>query len=129
MFMKSLSPKLTATVATATIVTAFMIAALTCSPTVPKNGGSDYTPPISAATDFVAPNVAAPRASAPTILHPVLRIGGKESPDVYLQSLDIQVEAAGNVAYTRHTMVFKNRTDRILEGELTFPLPDGRSVT
>jgi hypothetical protein len=26
-------------------------------------------------------------------------------------------------------MVFKNRTNRILEGTLTFPLPDGRSAT
>jgi len=60
---------------------------------------------------------------------PTLRIGGKESPDVYLQSLDIQVEVAGNIASTRYTMVFKNKTNRTLEGELTFPLPEGRSVT
>ncbi|MDR3013059.1 MAG: hypothetical protein LBU70_07600, partial [Chitinispirillales bacterium] len=60
---------------------------------------------------------------------PSLRIGGEESPDVYLQSLDIQVEVTGNIASTRYTMVFKNKTNRILEGELTFPLPDGRSVT
>ncbi|MDR1811598.1 MAG: hypothetical protein LBQ87_02115, partial [Candidatus Fibromonas sp.] len=60
---------------------------------------------------------------------PVLKIGGKENSDVYLQSLDIQVEVTGNIASTRYTMVFKNRTNRILEGELTFPLPDERSVT
>jgi tetratricopeptide (TPR) repeat protein len=60
---------------------------------------------------------------------PVLKINGKENPDVYLQSLDLQVEVTGNIASTRHTMVFKNRTDRVLEGELTFPLPDGRTVT
>jgi len=47
---------------------------------------------------------------------PVLNINGKESPDVYLQSLDIQVEVTGNIASTRYTMVFKNRTDRTLEG-------------
>jgi len=34
-----------------------------------------------------------------------------------------------NIASTRYTMVFKNRTDRTLEGELTFPLPDGRTIT
>jgi len=60
---------------------------------------------------------------------PILKIGGKEISDVYLQSLDIQVEVTGSIASTRYTMVFKNKTDRILEGELTFPLPDGRSVT
>ncbi|MCL2261193.1 MAG: hypothetical protein FWC15_07565 [Fibromonadales bacterium] len=58
-----------------------------------------------------------------------MNIGGKENSDVYLQSLDIQVEVTGNIASTRYTMVFKNKTDKILEGELTFPLPDGRTVT
>jgi len=60
---------------------------------------------------------------------PVLKIKGKTIPDVYLQSLDIQVEVTGNIASTRYTMVFKNKTYRTLEGELTFPLPDGRTVT
>ena len=57
---------------------------------------------------------------------PVLNISGsKESSEVYLQSLDIQVEVTGNIATTKYTMVFKNRTNKILEGELLFPLPDG----
>jgi hypothetical protein len=60
---------------------------------------------------------------------PILIIDGKENLDVYLQSLDVTVEVTGNIAATRYTMVFKNKTDRILEGELIFPLPDGRSVT
>ena len=60
---------------------------------------------------------------------PVLKVGGKEVSDVYLQSLDVLVEVTGSIASTRYTMVFKNKTNRILEGELTFPLPDGRSVT
>jgi hypothetical protein len=59
----------------------------------------------------------------------VLNIDGKGNSDVYLQSLDIQVEVTGNIASTRHTMIFKNKTDRVLEGDLTFPLPDGLSVT
>jgi hypothetical protein len=60
---------------------------------------------------------------------PTLKIDGKTNPDVYLQSLDIQVEVTGAIASTRYTMVFKNKTYRVLEGELTFPLPDGRTVT
>ncbi|MDR2694632.1 MAG: DUF2135 domain-containing protein [Chitinispirillales bacterium] len=71
----------------------------------------------------------APAPDAERSRLPVLKIGGKENPDVYLQSLDIQVEVTGRSASTRHTMVFKNKTDRVLEGELTFPLPDGRTVT
>jgi len=62
-------------------------------------------------------------------VYPVLKIDGKEDPGVYLQSLDIQVEVSGNITSTRQTMVFKNKTDRVMEGELTFPLPEGRTVT
>ena len=68
-------------------------------------------------------------AFSSTAQQPILKIDGKSNPDVYLQSLDVQVEVIGAVASTRYTMVFKNKTDRVLEGELTFPLPDGRTVT
>jgi Uncharacterized protein conserved in bacteria len=61
---------------------------------------------------------------------PALSIkGSKDSSEVYLQSLDIQVEVTGNIATTKYTMVFKNRTGKILEGELLFPLPDGITVS
>ena len=60
---------------------------------------------------------------------PVLRIGARQDHGIYLQSLDINVEVTGNIASTRYTMVFKNSTGRDLEGELTFPLPDGRTAT
>ena len=76
------------------------------------------------AQDTVASDSILPQAKLP-----VLNIGGKENADVYLQSLDIQVEVTGNIASTRYTMVFKNKTYSTLEGELTFPLPDGRSLT
>ncbi|GHV56283.1 hypothetical protein FACS1894182_02510 [Bacteroidia bacterium] len=59
---------------------------------------------------------------------PVLKTKGSEA-EVYLQSLDIQVEVTGNIATTRYVMVFKNRTGKILEGELLFPLPDGVTVS
>jgi len=84
--------------------------------------------------DFIDSAAVEPETDAPEMFPqearmPVLNIGGKEDPDVYLQSLDIQVEITGNIASTRYTMVFKNKTNRVLEGELTFPLPDGRSAT
>jgi len=43
--------------------------------------------------------------------------------------LDIQVEISGNIASTKFTMSFKNRTGRMLEGELLFPLPEGVTVS
>jgi len=85
---------------------------------VPESDWQD-TPPDTAAADS-----AMPPAQLPT-----LTIGGKKNPDVYLQSLDIKVEVTGNIAATRYTMVFKNKTGRVLEGVLTFPIPDERSVT
>ncbi|MDR0331646.1 MAG: DUF2135 domain-containing protein [Chitinispirillales bacterium] len=84
-------------------------------------------------TETVAPDSEGGAAVADTAMPqatlPALKIDGKENPDVYLQSLDILVEVTGNIAVTRYTMDFKNKTGRVLEGELTFPLPDGRSVT
>jgi len=77
----------------------------------------------------VLPDTAGIDTLAPQSKPPVLKISGRENPDVYLQSLDIQVEVTGSVASTRYTMVFKNKTGNVLEGELTFPLPDGRTVT
>ena len=61
---------------------------------------------------------------------PVLKINGQtDSSDVYLQSLNIEVEITGNIASTKFTMSFKNKTNRILEGELLFPLPEGVTVS
>ncbi|MDR2694633.1 MAG: DUF2135 domain-containing protein [Chitinispirillales bacterium] len=71
----------------------------------------------------------APDMVLPPAKRTALKMDGKGNPDVYLQSLDIRVDVTGNIASTRYTMVFKNKTDRVLEGSLTFPLPDGRGVT
>jgi len=61
---------------------------------------------------------------------PVLKINGQQdSSDVYLQSLNIEVEITGNIASTKFTMSFKNKTSRVLEGELLFPLPEGVTVS
>ncbi|MCL2327283.1 MAG: DUF2135 domain-containing protein [Bacteroidetes bacterium] len=59
---------------------------------------------------------------------PVMNVNGGNS-EVYLQSLDVQVEVVGNIATTRYVMVFKNRTNKILEGELLVPMPDGVTVS
>ena len=60
---------------------------------------------------------------------PVIKTEGKESNLVYLQQLNVNVSIAGTVATTTWTMTFKNKTSRILEGELNFPLRQGISVS
>lgn len=57
--------------------------------------------------------------------------GGKytQIPEVSLQSLTTEVKVAGGISTTVQTMVFKNNADRILEGRLTFPLPENVSIS
>ncbi len=60
---------------------------------------------------------------------PSMKTGDKDPGSVYLQKLAVDVKIAGTLATTTWTMTFKNKTQRILEGELTFPLPAGISVS
>lgn len=48
---------------------------------------------------------------------------------VSLQKLNIDVQITGNIATTTMTMTFYNTSSTILEGELTFPMPDGVSIS
>lgn len=61
---------------------------------------------------------------------PTLEVGGTVSQDkVYLKDLDIKVDVVGNISTTTMTMIFQNKTHQILEGTLTFPLPEGVTVS
>jgi tetratricopeptide (TPR) repeat protein len=60
---------------------------------------------------------------------PSIQIKGEKNATVDLKSMDIDVEIFGNVAITTMKMVFHNNTSRILEGELTFPMPEGVTVS
>ncbi|TDG37391.1 DUF2135 domain-containing protein [Pedobacter changchengzhani] len=62
---------------------------------------------------------------------PVLKVNGANDnkETVKLKKLDIDVQITGNIATTVMTMTFYNSSDRILEGELTFPMPEGVSVS
>lgn len=53
----------------------------------------------------------------------------KPSNEVNLEKLDVKVKIAGNISTTVMTMVFRSNSNRILEGKLTFPLPEGVSVS
>lgn len=54
--------------------------------------------------------------------------GGERKP-LGLASADIRVIIAGSIAETTMTLTFRNDTARVLEGELTFPLPEGATIS
>lgn len=51
-----------------------------------------------------------------------------DSAQIYLETLDIEIEVIGNIATTVTQMTFYNPNNRILEGELNFPLAEGQTV-
>lgn len=59
---------------------------------------------------------------------PVLAVAGAPEKTVIIKSLSIEVTLSGTVAQTTLDMTFFNTSNRILEGSLTFPLPEGVSV-
>ncbi|MFD2285080.1 DUF2135 domain-containing protein [Pedobacter petrophilus] len=64
---------------------------------------------------------------------PVLKVQQAQTNEqkqaVKLQKLSIDVQITGNIATTVMTMTFHNSSNRILEGELTFPMPEGVSIS
>ncbi|WP_231490565.1 VIT domain-containing protein [Pedobacter sp. Leaf170] len=61
---------------------------------------------------------------------PVMKIKGTDQKEmVSLKNLNIDVQITGNIAITTMTMTFHNNTNAVLEGELTFPMPEGVSVS
>lgn len=68
------------------------------------------------------------RQFSPTDALPFVDVPKGDSP-VELRSLDIAVRVTGLLAETSQTMVFANPSKRQLEGQLTFPLPDGAAVS
>ena len=68
-------------------------------------------------------------AQLPIIETPDIKGNLKETGDVFLQKLDVDAKIYGNISTTKVTMVFQNKSNRILEGRLTFPLPEGITVS
>lgn len=60
---------------------------------------------------------------------PQLNVKGKDSLLVRLSQLKVNVKVVGNIAYTTTEMHFFNGTNRQMEAELMFPLPEGVSVS
>ncbi len=55
--------------------------------------------------------------------------GETRSKPLYLSSVDVRARIFGFIAETRMTMTFRNDYDRVLEGQLYFPLPEGSTVS
>ncbi len=55
--------------------------------------------------------------------------GDTASRPLRLSELKIDVKVVGNLATTTMDMLFANETDRVLEGQLYFPLGDGQTVS
>lgn len=64
----------------------------------------------------------------PDVFPPVLRVSGAEKP-VRLASLAVRTEIRGGFAESSLDMVFFNPNNRILEGELEFPLAPGQEIS
>ena len=60
---------------------------------------------------------------------PTLEIGNEKKHPVILQEAKFDTKILGNLATTTATYTFYNPSNRILEGTLTFPLPEGVSVS
>lgn len=57
---------------------------------------------------------------------PTLRAGQEA---LALEALDIRVQVVGTLATTTWDLTFRNPQDRVLEGELVFPLGEGQAVS
>ncbi|MBM7419935.1 MULTISPECIES: VIT domain-containing protein [Chryseobacterium] len=60
---------------------------------------------------------------------PTLEVDNQKKHPVILQDAKIDTKILGNLATTTATYTFYNPSNRILEGKLTFPLPEGVSVS
>ncbi len=60
---------------------------------------------------------------------PVLKVDAQDSASISLTKLKTGVKVIGNYAITTMEMTFCNSSNRVLEGELTFPMPEGVTVS
>lgn len=70
-------------------------------------------------------------AAPSTVLRPPLifiRLADESAKPVILQSLEVKADIVGGLAKTEVQMVFYNPNNRVLEGELHFPLLEGQNV-
>lgn len=78
------------------------------------------------AASFTFPNIEDSTKAFPAVL--VKNKSGVSSP-IQLEELKVNVQVIGNISTTTLEMLFYNDSNRVLEGELYFPLNEGQSVS
>lgn len=68
-------------------------------------------------------------AQIPIIETPDTKGGFENNNKVILQKLNIETKITGGISTNVITMIFKNNSNRLMEGRLTFPLPEGVNVS
>jgi len=68
-------------------------------------------------------------AQIPIIETPDRKGGFDTNNKVVLQKLNIETKITGGISTNVVTMVFRNNSNRLMEGRLTFPLPEGVNVS
>ena len=68
-----------------------------------------------------------PRPPLPPLLPPLIKVAKAEQA-IQLERVEIHTVIAGSMAQSTVTMVFYNPNNRVLEGNLEFPLQDGQSI-
>lgn len=102
------------------------------SPSRPSGQSRNSAPagaPFEVQPEFVRPEVLPPTAGASTSgLRPWLRVADARHP-VRLTGLHVQGQIVGDVVRTTLELHFFNPNDRVLEGQLQFPLLPGQEVS
>ncbi len=60
---------------------------------------------------------------------PILEKSKSGNNKVTIKSIDMQVKIVGNLSTTTSTIILENKGNRILEGKVVFPLPEGVTVS
>lgn len=88
-------------------------------------------PGVLAAITLLSASIGTPaQTSQRRIAEPIPRLLVRDARvPVRLESVDLRAEVVGHAVSTRVELVFRNPNDRVLEGELQFPLREGQLVT
>ena len=62
-------------------------------------------------------------------VRPIRIVSGQALEPIRLERVDVRTEIVGRHAQTRVELTLSNPNDRVLEGELQFPLADGQTLT
>ena len=104
-----------------------LLSLFACSPTGDPAAGQDPPVPPSPSPKPVQVTVPTPPRRPPVML--VKISDDKPSEPLTLEKVAIEAVVNGFLAETTMTMTFRSGYDRVLEGELVFPLPEGATVT